>query len=394
MKRMKRLLALVLTGAWILGLTACGQVKVNLPDYDPATLDTTTITDLTEFLIGVPGDTAVATLNGEAITADELVYWLVAYGDNALQSAYQNTGSLEIPWDADMGDGITLAEFIREDALNLAVTQRMVAQMAAQENFALTTEQADSVQQILDSLAVESQQINATLEEYLKLSMALGEELFRWNWECDYAYDAMIQSRFSGENAPEEEDILSWVEEEKGLYHVKHILIDTQGISDAEELKEKRALADDLLTRLLAAEDPIALFDELMHEYSEDTGLATNPDGYVAQPGQMVTAFEQASLALEPGNFSDVVQSEFGYHIILRLPLEVDTEQYETAYINTAMAQLVAGWVEQAERTTTDLCDQVDVKDVYERMTAFRNRFGQPPVEQTPADEGTDTAEE
>lgn len=395
MKLTKRLIALALTGVLMLGgLTACGKVQANLPEYDPATLDTATITDLTGFLMGVPGDTAVATLNGVDITATELVYWIVAYCDNAQQSAYQNTGSTDIPWDADMGDGTTLENYIRVNALNLAVTQSMVDQMAEKDGIAMTVEQQDQVQQILDGLATEGMQIGADLDQYLKLSMAIGEDLFRWNWKCDFAYEALIEARFGGENAPAAEDILSWLEEEQDCYRVKHILIDAQNVADEEELKEKRLLAEELLSKLLAAEDPIALFDELMLEYGEDPGVASNPDGYVAFPGQMVAEFEQAALGLEEGQFSDVVTSSFGYHIILRLPLNVDAEEYRDSYVSAAMSRLVAGWVEQAKLKTTDLCDTVDVSDVYERMITYRGRFGQPPVEQAAPAEGDSSAVE
>lgn len=388
MKLTKRLTALVLTGVLLLGgLTACGTVQASLPEYDPATLDTTTITDLTEFLLGVPGEEAVATLNGEAITANELVYWIVAYCDNARQNAYQSTGSLTIPWDADMGDGTTLESFIRQDALNLAVTQRMVSQMAEKETFVMTKEQQDTVQQILDSIAAEGQQIGATLDQYLKLSMAVDEELFRWNWECDFAYEALRHSRFEGENAPAAEDVLSWLEDE-GFYSVKHILLATKDTAtnaplSEEQAREKRTQAEDLLAQLLAAEDPIALFDDLMNEYSEDPGLLTNPNGYTFQTNTNIDpAFEAVAIGLEPGQISDVVTGVSGYHIILRLPLEIDTAKYESAYASNAMSQLVTGLVEQSKLKTTAICHELDVEDVYERMTAFRSRFGQPAVEE------------
>jgi hypothetical protein len=139
------------------------------------------------------------------------------------------------------------------------------------------------------------------------------------------------------------------------------------------------------IPQLLAAEDPIALFDQLMQQYGEDPGVASNPDGYLAQPGQMVAEFEQAALSLQDGKFSDVVTSQFGYHIILRLPLNMDVAAYKDGYINDAMAQLVAGWVEQSKLKVADFCSKVDVKAVHERMTAYRNRFGQPPVVTDPS---------
>lgn len=395
MKLTKRLIALTLTGVLMLGgLTACGKVEANLPEYDSETLDTTTITDLTEFLLGVPGDTAVATLNGVDVTADELAYWIVVHCDSLQQNAYQSTGSLTIPWDADMGDGLTLEGYVRKAALDLAVTQRMVDQMAEKDGIAMTAEQQTQVQEILDGVAAEGQQIGASLDQYLNLSMALDEEMFRWNWKCDFAYEALSEARFGGENAPAAQDILSWMEEEAGFYSVKHILLATKDTTtnvplSAEQAKEKRAVADDLLARLLAAEDPIALFDTLMNEYSEDPGLVTNPNGYTFQTNTNIDpAFESVAISLEPGQISDVVTGVSGYHIILRLPLEADPEQYRDAYVRAAMPQLVAGLVEQAELKTTDFCDEVDVQDVHERMTAFRNRFGQPAVEQVQPDEG------
>lgn len=392
MKQTKRWIALVLAGVLALGgLTACGVTKVAPPAYDPATLDTSTITDLTEFLLGVPGDTAVATLNGEAVTADEFVYWVIANCDALQQEAYYYTQDGQIPWDTVISEGVTLADYVRTESLNLALSQRMVGQKAAEEGIDATDEQMQTVQQALDNIQAEGEsRLGATLDQYLGLSMALDQKLFADNCRWDFMFEGLRDARFTGENAPKDEDILTWLEDSQGYYRVKHILLatkdpDTNEPLSAEDAAEKKATADELLAQLLAAENPIALFDTLMQEYGEDPGVATNPDGYVAQPGQMVAEFEKTALGLEPGKFSDVVTSEFGYHIILRLPLEMDLEQFGEEYINSAMGELVAGWLEQSEIKYTGISDQVDVKDVYERMVAYRNRFGKPAVEEEPA---------
>ena len=49
---------------------------------------------------------------------------------------------------------------------------------------------------------------------------------------------------------------------------------------------------------------------------------------------------------------------------------------------------------QQANLKTNAFCDEVDVKDVYERMTAYRNRYGQPPAEQAPADASAESVAE
>ena len=78
--------------------------------------------------------------------------------------------------------------------------------------------------------------------------------------------------------------------------------------------EEKRKIAEDVL-RSLKCDD--ADFDALMQQHSEDPSLAEYPDGYTFTHGEMVTAFEQAAFALQPGQMSELVESELGYHILL-----------------------------------------------------------------------------
>lgn len=62
-------------------------------------------------------------------------------------------------------------------------------------------------------------------------------------------------------------------------------------------------------------------FDKLIKEYGEDPGMTANPDGYVFTKGEMVKEFEDASYALKENAISKPVETQFGYHIIKRLPL-------------------------------------------------------------------------
>ena len=92
-------------------------------------------------------------------------------------------------------------------------------------------------------------------------------------------------------------------------------------IEDHPELspKEKKAKAEEILSRAKAGED----FAKLANENSEDPGNK-NPQGelqgglYKDVPkGRMMPAFEQAALALQPGQIADnLVETPYGYHII------------------------------------------------------------------------------
>lgn len=61
-------------------------------------------------------------------------------------------------------------------------------------------------------------------------------------------------------------------------------------------------------------------FDELLKEHGEDPGLMNRDGGYFFTYGTMVEPFEKAAFALEEGEISAIIESDFGYHIIKRLP--------------------------------------------------------------------------
>ena len=59
-------------------------------------------------------------------------------------------------------------------------------------------------------------------------------------------------------------------------------------------------------------------------DLSEDSGKAYYPEGYTYTPGTMVPQFEDAVSALKEYEISDVVETDYGYHVIMRLPLSAD----------------------------------------------------------------------
>ncbi|WP_409524925.1 peptidylprolyl isomerase [Nitrincola sp. MINF-07-Sa-05] len=89
-----------------------------------------------------------------------------------------------------------------------------------------------------------------------------------------------------------------------------HILIKTEGRT-AEEAK---ALAESLRERAVAGEE----FEALAVEFSEDPSAEQNKGNLGRfDKGRMVAPFEVAVFALrEPGQISDVVETDFGFHVI------------------------------------------------------------------------------
>lgn len=95
--------------------------------------------------------------------------------------------------------------------------------------------------------------------------------------------------------------------------HAAHILIsftNQEGQVDSTAAKMK---LDTVLAKLKAGED----FAELAKQYSDDTGTKDKGgDLGFFERRMMVQPFDEAAFKLEPGQISDVVETQFGYHII------------------------------------------------------------------------------
>jgi hypothetical protein len=194
-----------------------------------------------------------------------------------------------------------------------------------------------------------------------------------------YGHMADGLCREGGQYAPTDDELTAYVED-NDLLVAKHILFMTidpdtnESLSD-EEKAEKKAQAEDVLAQLQAvenSEDLESTFDELMNEYSEDTGLESNPDGYTFTSGDMVQEFEDATRALEPGQISDIVESDYGYHIILRLD-PLTSASVQSQWGSEKLSELLDGWVSDAEITTTETYDELTTADFYEKLTAYRD---------------------
>lgn len=91
---------------------------------------------------------------------------------------------------------------------------------------------------------------------------------------------------------------------------VSHILVTTKERSE----EEAQELADSISRQL---EQEPALFDQLVMEHSEDPSASANKGKFSkVKKGDMVARFEAAAFALQQGEISAPVKTEFGFHII------------------------------------------------------------------------------
>ncbi|WP_305041089.1 peptidylprolyl isomerase [Geoalkalibacter sp.] len=131
--------------------------------------------------------------------------------------------------------------------------------------------------------------------------------------------------------------------------HARHILIAGQG----DERESALARIRDLRSRLTVAD-----FERLAREYSDCPSAQAGGDlGYFSR-GQMVDSFEEAAFRQQPGELGEIVETPYGFHLILvldktperRLGLE-EAEQRLRAFLKEeAEVKLLKEWVGDLRR--------------------------------------------
>jgi len=130
----------------------------------------------------------------------------------------------------------------------------------------------------------------------------------------DIAITKMMEAELSGASAVTDADVNEFYtknpDEFQGV-RASHILIRPAGF-DEESKKKARATAEDLAKQARGGAD----FAELARKHSADGSAQQGGDLGFFTKGAMVPAFANAAFALQPGQVSDVVETQFGFHVI------------------------------------------------------------------------------
>ena len=326
---------------------------------------------LTGILSGCMGIdvTKIATVNGKEILKSEYIFYCEQMGLNYASYYAANGMSVNDLWGQQMSEDQTLGDYIKASAMDAMKEDYVLCAKAEELGITLTAEdknQATEQKRAIMSALGGASQYNTFLDK-ADLTDDKVIEILQNQVLADKVKEALLAS--DGEEEEADKDAVAEYYE-SNYYKAKHILImstpqeatttpdeleETEATEDQEEAEvsedqEKAEVSEaqekpqmteeeykeDAKKRAQAILDQLnggADFDKLMNENSEDTGLETNPDGYVFTDGTMVSVFEDAVKELKPGEYTkELVESDYGYHIIKRLELTRDDEDFTENY--------------------------------------------------------------
>lgn len=373
-------LAVVVAAGLGLGLSFIGGRFVQSPEerlLSGVELLPDNAVDVSEFTTGLKGDTVLFEIEGQAVTAQEYLYWL-GNVTNYYEMMYAYSGvALDLSQEAM--PGVTWAEQLKEEAYQNAALLALTTPKAKEYGVKLD---AGDIAQVVEAHKNKVTKAGGEASYAYQLQAMGIDDSVAFQLDMDMALFVKVQQAVI-EKAKRDlsaEDVAQYVEE-NDLLRAKHILLLTMDMSTREPYDEatqaqQRAKAEALLAQLRA--DP-GKFDKLMNENSEDSGLAANPDGYLFTSGQMVGEFEEGTRALEYGEISELVQSAYGYHIILRL--DPDCDEVRQAAAAVSFNDTVEGWVEAAKVDRAPEYDAISTADYYEKLMEFQAGLAQPDIQ-------------
>ena len=243
----------------------------------------------------------IAEVNESGITSDQL------------QNAFLNAISQYDDTLLSSLDQSAIVSF-KKNILNQLIDYELFYQQAQKEKVEISNDEIDlEIDKIKDNFS-SPEEFNAALKSNNITLAQLNEDIKRQLMINQVLEETKNQVTIT------DEELLEYYNENKESFfepeqvHARHILVETEEEANNLLLQLKEGLTD---------------FAELAKEKSIGPSAPSGGDLGFFTGGQMVKEFEDAAFSLESGEISDVVQTEFGYHII---KCEEKKEEYSPTF--------------------------------------------------------------
>ncbi|PRX24217.1 parvulin-like peptidyl-prolyl isomerase [Orenia metallireducens] len=287
-------------------------------------------------------DKAVATVNGEEIPYQEYAYQLQGY-----LRQYQN----QIAPNQVVG--------LKANILDNIINQKLILQEAKKNDIKpeITDEDVQAqLDQVIDYYASSKEEF----EEIIKKNGQTIEDVkntIRENMATQKRIEAMLDSVKDNIEVTDQEIAKQYEE-----VTASHILIKTDDKEDAEA----KAKAEEVLAKAKSGED----FAKLAKEYSEGPSSSRGGNLGSFTRGRMVKPFEEAAFSMEVGEISDLVKTEFGYHIIkvtdkkeaTGKEFEEKKEEIKEKLVAQKEKEAVNNWLEEVRDNAKIVIEDKEIK--------------------------------
>jgi peptidyl-prolyl cis-trans isomerase C len=273
----------------------------------------------------------VARVNGEAISGKDL--------DDAVKAVAGRAGPIP-PDERDR---------VYRGVLDNMIGYRLIIQEAKARKIAVPDAELDAqVAQIRAQFPSEAQFQQALTAQKTTL------EAVRSDTRDEMSAEKLVESAIADKVAVKPETVTDFYQKNQDKFQqgprvrASHILIGIPQNADAATKQQAKAKAEALLKDLKSGKD----FAATAKANSQDPGSAPSGGdlGYFEQ-GQMVPPFEQAAFALKTGEMSEIVETQFGYHIIKL----ADKQDSRVVPLDEAKQQIEQYLTEQNRHAQTEL---------------------------------------
>ncbi len=238
----------------------------------------------------------VARVNGEAVKKSDFERMIKTMEAQARQ---------QIP--ADRRD-----EILR-GALDRLVVYTLLSQESAKRGIKVDESEID---QKVDGLKKQFPNPEAFSKALAERGMTL--ESLKHDARKDLSVTKLMDAELAAEPAPSDEDIKTFYDKNPERFkegekvRASHILIRVDQKARDAEKKKARSEIDSVLKEAKAGGD----FAQLAQKHSQDGSASQGGDLNYFTREQMVPEFSKVAFELKPGQVSDIVETQFGYHII------------------------------------------------------------------------------
>ncbi len=248
----------------------------------------------------VAPETIVITVNETAITRGEI--------DAELARIMQMASRRLPPERLDQMRG----RFLHQ-AVESLVLKNLLVEAVGSEGVVITDEE---VAEALDKFN-ESLPPGMTLEQILEMNQWTRDEFDR-NLRMDLSINKLLEQHVEMVKEPTDEEVVEFYEENKERFdapemvQARHILIATEESDTQEQRDAKKAKAEEIRKKLVDGAD----FAELAAADSDCPSKSRGGDLGMFGRGQMVKPFEEAAFGQKVDEIGQVVETQFGYHIV------------------------------------------------------------------------------